>query len=142
MANRLCLDMGLNMDPARLEKTITVSAREIRLRRQIYWTLYFHDKLCASYTGRICSMLVRTLPCLYIGIFTNKCRMPKQPLICHQRAMKSKIQQQTTQKHQYPSAKPSSFCKKPCLQSAQYKRRSYCHCELPDFIQDAPTETQ
>ena len=63
MANRLCLDMGLSMDPARLEKTITMSAREIRLRRQIYWTLYFHDKLCASYTGRICSMLVCTLSC-------------------------------------------------------------------------------
>ena len=62
MANRLCLDMGLNMDPARLEKTVTMSAREIRLRRQIYWTLYFHDKLCASYTGRICSMLVRIYP--------------------------------------------------------------------------------
>lgn len=58
MANRLCLDLGLNLDPSRFEGTNTLSPREVRLRRQIYWTLYFHDKLLASYTGRICSMLV------------------------------------------------------------------------------------
>ncbi|GKZ58054.1 hypothetical protein AnigIFM49718_003862 [Aspergillus niger] len=57
MADRLCLDMGLNMDPAGFAGTITISARETRLRRQIYWTLYCHDKLSATYTGRICSML-------------------------------------------------------------------------------------
>ena len=142
MANRLCLDMGLNMDPARLEKTITMSAREIRLRRQIYWTMYFHDKLCASYTGRICSMLVCALPCLYIGIFTDKCRMPKQPSIYHQKAMKSRIQQPIIQEHPSPSAKPSSLYKKPCLQSAQYKRRSCCHCKLSGFIQDASKQAQ
>ncbi|PYH28104.1 Zn(II)2Cys6 transcription factor [Aspergillus neoniger CBS 115656] len=57
MADRLCLDMGLNMDPAGFASTVTISAREARLRRQIYWTLYCHDKLSATYTGRICSML-------------------------------------------------------------------------------------
>ncbi|KAI9926789.1 hypothetical protein MW887_003885 [Aspergillus wentii] len=30
---------------------------EIKLRRQIYWALYCTDKLWASYTGRICTML-------------------------------------------------------------------------------------
>lgn len=58
MANRLCLDFGLNLDPGMFEETSTMSSREMRLRRQIYWTLYFHDKLSASYTGRTCSMLV------------------------------------------------------------------------------------
>nr|XP_001395295.2 Zn(II)2Cys6 transcription factor [Aspergillus niger CBS 513.88] len=57
MADRLCLDMGLNMDPAGFAGTVAISARETRLRRQIYWTLYCHDKLSATYTGRICSML-------------------------------------------------------------------------------------
>jgi len=58
MANRLCLDMGLNLDPAGFEETNMMLHREIQLRRQIYWTLYCHDKLASSYTGRICSMLV------------------------------------------------------------------------------------
>ncbi|KJK60987.1 fungal transcription factor regulatory middle homology region [Aspergillus parasiticus SU-1] len=58
MANRLSLDMGLNLDPAGFEETNAMTPREIQLRRQIYWTLYCHDKLSSSYTGRICSMLV------------------------------------------------------------------------------------
>ncbi|KAB8237155.1 Zn(II)2Cys6 transcription factor [Aspergillus alliaceus] len=57
MANRLSLDMGLNLDPAGFEEANTLPQREIQLRRQIYWTLYCHDKLSSSYTGRICSML-------------------------------------------------------------------------------------
>ncbi|PYH94004.1 Zn(II)2Cys6 transcription factor [Aspergillus ellipticus CBS 707.79] len=67
MADRLCLDMGLNMDPAGFNGSVNISPREVRLRRQIYWTLYCHDKLSATYTGRICSMLDRqgvvSLPC-------------------------------------------------------------------------------
>jgi hypothetical protein len=51
--------MGLNLDPAAFEGAVSMSPKEIQLRRQIYWTLYCHDKLAASYTGRICSMLVR-----------------------------------------------------------------------------------
>jgi hypothetical protein len=58
MANRLSLDMGLNLDPAGFEETNAMTQREIHLRRQIYWALYCHDKLSSSYTGRICSMLV------------------------------------------------------------------------------------
>ena len=68
--------------------------------------------------------------------------MPKQPSVYHQKAMKSRIQQQITQEHLSRSAKPSSLYKKPCLQLAQYKRRSYCHCKLSDFIQDASRQTQ
>ncbi|KAE8398986.1 fungal-specific transcription factor domain-containing protein [Aspergillus pseudonomiae] len=60
MANRLSLDMGLNLDPAGFEETNAMTPREIQLRRQIYWTLYCHDKLSSSYTGRICSMLMGT----------------------------------------------------------------------------------
>ncbi|KAJ5592012.1 uncharacterized protein N7459_002381 [Penicillium hispanicum] len=52
MANRLALDMGLNMDPAVLPGTVSLPTIEIELRRQIYWALYCHDKLSASYTGR------------------------------------------------------------------------------------------
>lgn len=60
MANRLALDMGFNMDPAVLAGAVALPAIEIELRRQIYWALYCHDKLSASYTGRVCTLLVST----------------------------------------------------------------------------------
>jgi hypothetical protein len=59
MANRLALDMGLNMDPSVLSGAVALPSIEIELRRQIYWALYCHDKLSASYTGRVCTLLVR-----------------------------------------------------------------------------------
>ncbi|CAI7637055.1 unnamed protein product [Penicillium glandicola] len=52
MANRLALDMGFNMDPSVLPGAVALPPIEIELRRQIYWALYCHDKLSASYTGR------------------------------------------------------------------------------------------
>ncbi|KAL4965185.1 transcription factor domain-containing protein [Aspergillus stella-maris] len=57
MANRLSLDMGLNLDPVGFEEMNLLSLREAQLRRQIYWALYCHDKMSSLYTGRICSML-------------------------------------------------------------------------------------
>ncbi|KAH6713724.1 putative C6 transcription factor [Leptodontidium sp. MPI-SDFR-AT-0119] len=57
MANRLAIDMGLNLDPMSMQRAATISEEEIQLRRQVYWALYCHDKLFASYTGRICTML-------------------------------------------------------------------------------------
>ncbi|CAG8191339.1 unnamed protein product [Penicillium olsonii] len=56
-ANRLALDMGLNMDPSVLSGAVALPLIEIELRRQIYWALYCHDKLSASYTGRVCTVL-------------------------------------------------------------------------------------
>lgn len=58
MAGRLALDMGLNMDPAVLAGTVSLPSIEIELRRQIYWALYCNDKLSASYTGRVCTLMV------------------------------------------------------------------------------------
>lgn len=58
MATRLALDMGLNMDPGSLTETMSMPIAEVELRRQIYWALYCHDKLAASYTGRGCTVLV------------------------------------------------------------------------------------
>ncbi|KAF2138905.1 uncharacterized protein K452DRAFT_361105 [Aplosporella prunicola CBS 121167] len=57
MANRLALDMGLNLDMASLTGSNTMPSDEAELRRQIYWALYCDDKLSASYTGRVCTML-------------------------------------------------------------------------------------
>lgn len=68
MANRLALDMGFNMDPAVLAGAVALPAIEIELRRQIYWALYCHDKLSASYTGRVCTLLVSTIARLVEGI--------------------------------------------------------------------------
>ncbi|KAL4862321.1 hypothetical protein BDV12DRAFT_190487 [Aspergillus spectabilis] len=57
MAVRLALDMGLNLDCSVLDKSRLLPDVERKLRRQIYWALYCIDKLWASYTGRICTML-------------------------------------------------------------------------------------
>lgn len=58
MASRLIIDMGLNIDTTSVAGSACLNARDIKLRRQIYWTLYCSDKLYASYTGRVCTMLV------------------------------------------------------------------------------------
>ncbi|KAI2919290.1 transcriptional regulator family: Fungal Specific TF [Aspergillus niger] len=57
MAVRLALDMGLNLSGSNLHKPHTLPDVEIKLRRQIYWALYCTDKMWASYTGRVCTML-------------------------------------------------------------------------------------
>ncbi|KAJ5900091.1 hypothetical protein N7495_004835 [Penicillium taxi] len=57
MANRLAIDMGFNMDPAVLTGKVALPTDEIELRRKVYWALYCHDKLSASYTGRVCTLL-------------------------------------------------------------------------------------
>ncbi|KAK9238586.1 phosphoesterase family protein [Lipomyces kononenkoae] len=57
MASRLALDTGMNIDPALLPGNVSLPPEEFNLRRQIYWALYFHDKLAASYTGRVCTLL-------------------------------------------------------------------------------------
>ncbi|KAF9870578.1 hypothetical protein CkaCkLH20_11884 [Colletotrichum karsti] len=57
MANRLALDMGLNLDAASLAGSNLIPTEEIELRRQIYWALYCDDKLAAIYTGRVCNFL-------------------------------------------------------------------------------------
>ncbi|OJJ30547.1 hypothetical protein ASPWEDRAFT_164812 [Aspergillus wentii DTO 134E9] len=57
MAIRLALDMGFNLDSSILDQSCQLPDVEIKLRRQIYWALYCTDKLWASYTGRICTML-------------------------------------------------------------------------------------
>ncbi|KAK7419601.1 hypothetical protein QQX98_003192 [Neonectria punicea] len=59
MAIRLALDMGLNLDSTVLGGSTRLSAEEVGLRHQIYWSLYCTDKLWASYTGRVCTMLTR-----------------------------------------------------------------------------------
>lgn len=59
MANRLVLDMGLHLDSNILNSPNHITEAEAELRRQIYWSLYCDDKLAASYTGRVCTMLVR-----------------------------------------------------------------------------------
>ncbi|KAL3424926.1 hypothetical protein PVAG01_04207 [Phlyctema vagabunda] len=57
MANRLALDMGLNLDASSLKGATLLPLKDIILRRQVYWALYCIDKLSASYTGRVCTML-------------------------------------------------------------------------------------
>jgi hypothetical protein len=88
MAIRLALDMGLNMDPSVLSGAVALPPIEIELRRQIYWALYCHDKLSASYTGRVCTLLV--CYCVSIlSLFTVltfcflSARIPKEWSISH-----------------------------------------------------------
>lgn len=58
MADRLALDMGLNLDGETLIESQCITLEEVELRRQIFWALYCDDKLSAAYTGRVCTMLV------------------------------------------------------------------------------------
>lgn len=55
-AHRLALDMGLNFDGT--SGLGSMSIEEFGLRGQIYWALYCTDKLHATYSGRVCTMLV------------------------------------------------------------------------------------
>lgn len=57
MAQRLALDMGLNIDHASTALSESHSLQEINLRRRIYWSIYCMDKLSAIYLGRVCTML-------------------------------------------------------------------------------------
>lgn len=57
MAKTLALDMGLNIDPGDLAISHSLTSKEVNLRRLVYWSLYFDDKLSALYTGRVCTML-------------------------------------------------------------------------------------
>ncbi|KAI1768000.1 fungal-specific transcription factor domain-containing protein [Hypoxylon sp. FL1150] len=57
LASRLALDMGLNIDAQILSGPESLSEEEIQARRRLYWGLYCNDKLSASYTGRVCTML-------------------------------------------------------------------------------------
>ncbi|KAF6828093.1 C6 transcription factor [Colletotrichum plurivorum] len=52
MANRIVLDLGLNIDSRSVTDMAPLTSDEMRLRRQVYWALYCNDKLGASYTGR------------------------------------------------------------------------------------------
>ncbi|WQF85529.1 hypothetical protein CDEST_10543 [Colletotrichum destructivum] len=57
MANRLLIDLGFNLDSTVLTGIGSLEKEEVQLRRQVYWSLYCNDKLWASYTGRVCTML-------------------------------------------------------------------------------------
>lgn len=71
MAIRLITDMGLNIDTTSVTGSACLNAQDIQLRRQIYWTLYCSDKLWASYTGRVCTMLVSCVECKFNIIFQH-----------------------------------------------------------------------
>lgn len=58
MAKQLAIDMGLNLNHSLLPRRKSFTTDELNLRQQIYWGLYCHDKLFASYTGRVCTFLV------------------------------------------------------------------------------------
>ncbi|KAL2842157.1 fungal-specific transcription factor domain-containing protein [Aspergillus pseudoustus] len=57
MASRLALDMGLNIDSASVAPSGWLAPEEVELRKRIYWSLYYTDKLASMYTGRVCTML-------------------------------------------------------------------------------------
>ncbi|KAI5241794.1 hypothetical protein E4T42_07884 [Aureobasidium subglaciale] len=57
MAKGMAIDMGFNLDPAALADSLALPPDEIELRRQIYWSLYCHNKLAGACVGRTCTML-------------------------------------------------------------------------------------
>ncbi|GKZ27612.1 hypothetical protein AbraIFM66951_005606 [Aspergillus brasiliensis] len=58
MASRLAQDMGLNLDSVLLRSSANLSMEDVDLRRRVYWALYCEDKLAASYTGRVCTLML------------------------------------------------------------------------------------
>lgn len=76
MAIGLALDMGFNLDSSSLAQTHRIPVMETKLREQIYWALYCTDKLWASYTGRVCTMLVGNLLLIAFSLLQSS------PLTC------------------------------------------------------------
>ncbi|KAM0275984.1 hypothetical protein ACHAQH_007202 [Verticillium albo-atrum] len=101
MANRLALDMGLNIDPITLTGSGSMSNEEAQLRRQLYWALYCLDKQTAINTGRVCTMLesqagvnypsVIEPPPSELGQPTYKCHAPLLRALSTQSQMLEKI---------------------------------------------------
>lgn len=98
MANRLMLDMGFNLDAASLIGSDQLKQEEVELRRRIYWSLYCVDKLSASYTGRVCTVLVSLssehhisqhvyCPVSRFSYLTCAIRILKELLLCHLRTL-------------------------------------------------------
>ncbi|EHA21624.1 hypothetical protein ASPNIDRAFT_183395, partial [Aspergillus niger ATCC 1015] len=68
MASRLAQDMGLNLDSVLLRSSANLSMEDVDLRRRVYWALYCDDKLAASYTGRVCTLMVESLLSLEFSV--------------------------------------------------------------------------
>ncbi|KAI2815557.1 transcriptional regulator family: Fungal Specific TF [Aspergillus niger] len=77
MASRLAQDMGLNLDSVLLRSSANLSMEDVDLRRRVYWALYCDDKLAASYTGRVCTLMLA---------FQMRLQFPGSRNGCHKRS--------------------------------------------------------
>ncbi|KAF4543796.1 Zn(II)2Cys6 transcription factor [Lasiodiplodia theobromae] len=120
MAMRLALDMGMNLDSDLLARSELMSAEEADLRRQIYWSLYCDDKLAASYTGRVCTMLgVVKIP--------SNSKPPLTALISLSRILEKILM--------------GLYAPKPALKGQQKAQfLSCCILELKNWFYDLPSE--
>ena len=52
MAFRLVEDMGINLDSRRFSGSVQLSDEDIEIRRRLFWSCYFYDKIISLYFGR------------------------------------------------------------------------------------------
>jgi len=52
MAFRLVEDMGINIDSQKFAGSVQLSDEDIEIRRRLFWSCYFYDKMISLYLGR------------------------------------------------------------------------------------------
>lgn len=52
MAFRLVEDMGINIDSQKFSGSVPLSDMDIEIRRRLFWSCYFYDKVISLYFGR------------------------------------------------------------------------------------------
>ncbi|KAH8653211.1 fungal-specific transcription factor domain-containing protein [Tricladium varicosporioides] len=52
MAFRLIEDMGINIDSQKYAGSVQLSDEDIEIRRRLFWSCYFYDKMISLYLGR------------------------------------------------------------------------------------------
>lgn len=52
MAFRLVEDMGINLDSRKFSGSVQLSDEDIEIRRRLFWSCYFYDKIISLYFGR------------------------------------------------------------------------------------------
>lgn len=51
MAFRLLEDMGINIDSRKYARSIQLSDEDTEIRRRLFWSYYFYDKMISLYLG-------------------------------------------------------------------------------------------
>lgn len=73
ISEELNSELGINLDAQRVSGSNSIWAKEVELRRVLYWSMYCDDKLAAAYTGRVCTLLVSILDAVPVQLPLTSC---------------------------------------------------------------------